>query len=321
MNSKEAQSYITSNNLAAKLEPILSKHRYAEIVMDVTYEIAGKKEQEFVISKFNKSIQKEDYLLAFSIQRYMIRKYLAKEYTGKFIRQMNIPKQKECAAMLNNKIWLECRMKKKQPDEEQCGLIKQIYGWEKKNTVFFYNSLICDMTNTEFTSMEQINNMQTTIDELYNNPKLTKDMVKALDLELQFRALNALDSIDPTGTASAKCYDRIKTIIDINDANWKSAYKLANLFLKHGDYNYSGKLMETYLNEPNLSEDYLFTYISLCGHTQARIMSNRFAKAAQMAATKNPERFCNLFKDSEKTSFQVLDNPFVKDTYCKTCKK
>jgi hypothetical protein len=91
------------------------------------------------------------------------------------------------------------------------------------------------------------------------------------------------------------------------------------LFLKHKDYEYSAKLLETYLNNKEVSADYLFTYMSVCTHSQARVMSNRFANAAERASKMDKEKFCKLFS-SGKATFQMMDNPFVKDSYCKACR-
>jgi hypothetical protein len=49
-------------------------------------------------------------------------------------------------------------------------------------------------------------------------------------------------------------------------------------------------------------------------------MSNKFARSLSKYASLNPTKYCKLF-DGDKLSFQVFDNPFVKEEYCKTCLK
>jgi hypothetical protein len=214
---------------------------------------------------------------------------------------------------------MEAYLKGKSPNEDQCKILEKIYNYDKKNTIFNYNRLVCTVVNTDFTSLEQINNMQSSVDELYNNPKLSKGIVDALNQELQFKILEASDSLDPSGNLALKCYDKIKGIVKIKEINWYNALQLAYLFLKHKDYEYSAKILELYLNNKDVSADYLFTYMSVCTHSQARVMSNRFANAAERASKMDKEKFCKLFF-SGRASFQMMDNPFVKDSYCKACR-
>ena len=65
------------NNLYEELEPILSKHRYAEIYMNVTYDIAGNKEQPFVLAMFNGAVKQKQLEKALSIQKYIFKKVVS----------------------------------------------------------------------------------------------------------------------------------------------------------------------------------------------------------------------------------------------------
>jgi len=319
MDPKQANEYIIKNNLLKQIEPVLSKHRYAEIVMVITYDITGPKEQFFVTTKFRRAVESDDPQEAFAIQNYIIKQVLAKKYSQDAIYDMVIPDGKVWAPLLSNKVVMEAYLKDKNPNEDQCKILEKIYNYDKKNTIYNYNRLICSVVNTDFTSVEQINNMQSNIDELYNNPKLTKEMVDAMNLELQFKILVAADSVDPTGNMALRCYDKVKAIVKIKETNWYNALQLSYLFLKHKDYEYAAKILETYLNNKDVSADYLFTYMSVCTHSQARVMSNRFANSAERASKLDREKFCKLFS-SGKASFQMMDNPFVKDSYCKACR-
>lgn len=319
LEPKQANDYIIKNNLLKQIEPILSKHRYAQIVMTVTYDITGSKEQFFVTTKFRRAVERDDPQEAFAIQNYIITKVLSKAYSENAIHDMVIPDGKAWAPLLSNKVVMEVYLKGKNPNEDQCKIFEKIYNYDKKNTIYNYNRLTCSVVNTDFTSVEQINNMQSSIDELYSNPKLTKTTVDPLNLELQFKILEAADSVDPSGNMALKCYDKVKTIVNFKEINWYNVLQLSYLFLKHKDYEYSAKMLEHYLNSNDVSADYLFTYMSVCTHSQARVMSNRFANAAERASKLDKEKFCKLFF-SGRASFQMMDNPFVKDSYCKACR-
>jgi hypothetical protein len=319
MDAKSANEYIIQKNLLKQIEPILAKHRYAEIVMDITYEIAGPKEQFFVTTKFRRAVEKEDVQEAFAIQKYIIKQVLLKNYSQNVISEMIIPDGKVWAPLLTNKVVMEVLLKEKNPNEDQCKILEKIYNYDKKNTIYIYNHLVCAVVNTDFTNVELINTMQSNIDELYNNPKLTKEMVDAMNLELQFKILFVADSLDKSGNLTLRCYDKVKSIVKIKETNWQNALQLSYLFLKHKDYDYAARILETYLNNKDVNAEYLFTYMSVCTHSQARVMSNRFANAAERASKLDRDRFCKLFSTG-KATFQMMDNPFVKDSYCKACR-
>lgn len=319
MTIQEANKYIISHHWVKELEPILSKHRYAEIVLDVTYDITGPKEQDYVLSKFNKAVKQPDVPLAFSIQKYIIRCVLMKKYTAKAVSDMIIPNERIFTLLINNKLVLDLMIREASPGEEDCKVLAGLLKNDPGNFNLYYNNLFCSLIHNDITNLNQLNEMQGKIDELYTNEKIPLSIIDALNLELQFRALRFLDSIDVPKEVLNKSFAKIKSIVKIEETGWENALQLATMFISHNDYEYSGTLLDTYL-EQDVSEDYLFTYLSLCSHSPSRIMSNKFSNAAKRAYQMNPRRFCNLFK-GDKFSVQVFDNPIIKELYCKNCNK
>ena len=79
-------------------------------------------------------------------------------------------------------------------------------------------------------------------------------------------------------------------------------------------------LMNPHDELDDIDEEFLFTYVSLCAMNPSKLMSNNFAKSLSKASEINPKRYCDLFK-GDKFSFQVFDNPFVKEHFCEACKQ
>jgi hypothetical protein len=131
--------------------------------------------------------------------------------------------------------------------------------------------------------------------------------------------MSSVDTTDSPNSLVTESLNRIKEIVNVEDANWQSSLKLAYIFIDHGDYDYSAKLLEPFIYEDKVYDELLFTYISLCSYSTYRMMSNRFVTAMQKAKAADPKRFCNLFK-GDKFSIQVLENTIVKEIYCKSCK-
>ncbi|HSH67953.1 MAG TPA: helix-turn-helix domain-containing protein [Bacteroidia bacterium] len=91
MSKEKAIQEINSKGLAKELEPFLAKERFAQIVMDVTYDIAGPKEERFCVSKFNQAIKKGDIKQAYKIQYFIGQQQKLKRYSYDLSEQMNIP--------------------------------------------------------------------------------------------------------------------------------------------------------------------------------------------------------------------------------------
>lgn len=324
----EIQDYIRTNKLHKKMEPILTNHRYAEITMEITYEIGGKKEEPYVISRFNKAIKENNLTRALAIQKYIFRKVMKREYSDKAVFDQEIPNKPEYAGLLMNKLWLsgllmnklwlEKFLKNDELNEDYCSRIDTLYQMSPENHYIRFNHMYCRVLNEVIDNDTKILAMQKDISELYATP-LKKATVDKLNLEYQFKVIALLDTLEEPHPLLLASLDTIRHIVGAKETNWQNALKLANLFIKHGDYEYAIKMLEPFINQKSVFEELVFTYIGLCTYTNYRIYTNNFAVAVEKALKLNQPRFCKLIKDKNLT-IQVLENPKVKKMYCETCK-
>ncbi|MBT4339992.1 MAG: hypothetical protein HOD63_15485 [Bacteroidetes bacterium] len=315
----QAKEYIVANNLLNQLEPILAKHRYAEIEMRVTYDIQGDKEQAFVLDKFNREISKDDIPFAFSIQKYIVDKVVQKIYNGDLGTNMDIPEAADKAPFLINKLFLEKIAVRNKLNDDYCDRIYQLHKYSPDNPFILYNKIYCDIHSSELTDKKEIADMQNLIDGLYN-VKLEKELVDMLNLDYQFRLIKINDTLKNPSPLVIKSFTKIKSIVHLDETSWQNSLELAQLFIKYKDYKFAVKLMEPFVEEDDIDEEFLFTYVSLCAMNPSKLMSNNFAKSLSKASEINPKRYCDLFK-GDKFSFQVFDNPFVKEHFCEACKQ
>jgi uncharacterized protein YkwD/outer membrane protein OmpA-like peptidoglycan-associated protein len=318
MSMENAKAYIASHNLLNQLEPILAKHRYAEIEMKVTYDILGEKEQAFVLDKFNREISKDDIPFAFSIQKYIVDKVVQKIYNGNLGTGMDIPENPENAPFLVNKLFLEKIALRNKLSDDYCERIYELHKYSPDNPYILYNKIYCDIQNKELVDKEEIADMQNLIDGLYN-VKLEKELVDMLNLDYQFRLIKVNDTLKKPTPLVVKAFTKIKSIVHLDETSWQNSLELAQLFIKYKDYKFAINLMEPFVEDEDVDEEFIFTYVSLCTMNPSKLMSNNFAKSLARASEMNPRRYCDLFK-GDKFSFQVFDNPFVKEHFCETCK-
>ena len=317
-NLESAREYIRTKNLYSELEPILSKHRYAKIEMMVSYNILGKNEEAFVVSRFNKAIKENNRILALSIQKYIFKQILNKKYSSEAVLKQEIPMEKDLAGLLMNKLWLEKFVKNSPLDVEFANRIEELYKLNSDNDYIAFNYLYSRVIVSEIGDEKQMKELQDKINKMYTR-SIPQSTIDALNLEYQFKIIKTLDTTETTHPKVIESLAMIKNIVKLEEASWQNALKLALMFMKQNDNAFALKLLEPFVEKPNFSEDFIFTYISLCTIYPTKMFSHKFEIAMQKAEELNHEKYCDLIK-SNKISLQIFENLKVKEYYCKTCK-
>lgn len=315
---QEAQDFIRQNKLSEKLEPILAKERYAEVEMKITYDINGPKEMPFVVSMFNKAVRKKDLPTALSIQKFIFKKVMNKQYEMQAVTGMDIPDLRENAGLLMNKLWLEKWIIKGDVNNELYEKIGRLTQLDPSNAYILYNYLFCEIQFSELGTEKLMNERQKLIDGLYSST-LGKPTVDNLNIEYQFKIIHYYDSLTTPHPKMIASLEKIKKIVNVSDANWQSSLKLAYIFIAQKDFDFAIKLIEPFIDEDQVFDELVFTYITLCTKTPQRLYSSLFVKAMEKASKLDPDRFCKLVNTTQ-LNFQVFDNTDVKEIYCNTCK-
>jgi hypothetical protein len=319
MTIHEVQNTIRDKKLNKKLEPILSNHRYADITMNITYEIDGDNEQAYVVKMFNDAIANYNKEEALAIQKYIFKKVVNGDYDAKAVSGMNIPESSSFAGILMNKVWLERYVSEDDINEACCEKITKLSQLDPGNDYIRFNNIYCSFLEKTLGSEENINLTQEKIDALYETT-LSKPTIDLLNLEFQFRIIDTLGSLDEKPDLLEESLTKIKEIVDLEESNWQNSLKLAYIFIRQNDYEFAAKLLEPFVEKDIVFEELVYLYLSLCSRSPERIYSNRFVSANKRAYKLNPERYCQLF-DGSKFSVQVLENTQVKKIYCEKCNK
>ncbi len=328
MDVKTIQDYITRNNLEKKMEPILQKHRYARVKMDITYKLDKDNEEKYVLNRFNKCIKENNLTQALAIQKYIFKKVVAKTFSKDAVIGQQIPEKPEYAGLLMNKLWLsgllmnklwlEKYVNKDELGEDYCNRIAQLYELAPENFYIRYNHYYCKILFDEFTNDKQMTDFQRDISSMYSSG-LKRRTVDLLNLEYQFRKIQILDTLDEPTPILLASLDTIKAISKLTETNWQNSLKLAYIFMGQKDYEFAAKLVEPYINKDNVFDELIFSYLGICSHLPHKYSSPKFTMAIKKAVELDPDRLCALYK-KKKLSIQSLENPAVKEVYCKTCK-
>lgn len=319
--AKELRLY---NRYAAKVldSAYLAPLRFMELRQSVTYYAdSPKNEETFAVWKFNNAVGNTKNLgFAKSIQDYIINQVEKGKFSSYSLDKLNIPFKKEYQTLLNNKLYAQY-FKSSKLTPEMAQQMTKIFNLNTNNQLLLYNTTLCDVLSAKIQSTADIPKTQASIDRLYSIPTIPTNRVNSMNMEYQFKVVNYLDTMPVTTETTAllnATYQKIKEIRNTKMDSWKNAFKLASYFNKRHDYIYSLSLMTPFLDDNTISEDFIFSYVSLAAHRDDTYLSPLFAEALKIAADKNTPRLCGLIDRLPST---ILENEAAKKIICKSCNR
>lgn len=321
MGKKKAIQKINSDKkLLQELEPILAKERFAQIIMDVTYDISGNKEQKYSYAMFKKSVKSNDTAQAIKIMEYIYNNIKNNKYPRELLDTLTLPITKENIPYTNNLVYYRYQLNNSLKDED-AEILKKNYELDNTNPVLQYNAIFAKIkTDTTIGNKDIQAKIQNEIDNL-NKTNLDKQLINNLNAEWQFKLIDYYDTIPNSEAQIEACLNKIKTFYNINETSWQNTVKLANIFAQAKMYLEATNLLEPLLTSKDVNEKIVFNYISIASHLPEKFYSRYFAKAIQLAKKYNPDRFCNLF-GKPYLSFQILENPTIKKEFINSnCQK
>lgn len=318
MTKKDAIKNINSKpSLREELEPYLAKQRFAQVILDVTYDISGEKEQKFCQVQFNKAVKQGSTKQALKIMDFIHHKATIGKYTESVWDELVIAEEAKNSGFLMNKVYYDYLNSGKLVDEDHYRQVKKINSLDPSNATVLHNLLFCrvklDSNVTDKTVQTEI---QSGIDALYKT-KLNKKYIDVLNIEWQFRLLDALDTIEGSEEQRSVIIEKIKSFYNFKEGSWQNALKLANAFSRAKDYLFACSVLEPFLNSADIDPKLVFSYIAIASHVPEKFFSRKFSDALALAQKLDKLKYCKLFGEPYMT-FQVLDNPKIKQTFRET---
>ena len=319
LSRADLKAKLRNPKIAKSLEPILKNHRKAHITMYATYDISEKYEQGFVVSKFNKSMAKGDYPMAFAIQKFIMKRVEEGKYKKDLIDSMMIPYKGSMLPFLTNKYYMLSFYDGGLSSENQ-KMVIDLFKFDNKYLIAEFNALCCTVLDVEITATSQVIPIQVKIEKFYSTPigKTYRAKVDALNMTFQYKVLDFInESETPDEELMASIYEKIKQIALPTITTWQKAYEVASTFIDYADYEFARKTMDPYISDPSVSEDFIFTYLNLYSIDEKTYTSKKFETACKLASEKNKTRFCNEVKTY---SVLIRENLAVKNLICSDCK-
>lgn len=321
LSKNEIKTKLENKQLSAELEPYLRKHRKAILHISLEKQVKYLEEDTAKLHKlFDELLTKNNIKEAIKVEQVIFDKIREHKIPGNFIKDLEIPQKAEFGMLLNNKAVFHYR----QADNDlttTIALFKRLLELMPGNTRLRYN--LCALQLQSWIAGDTSVNAAKIKNEILSLEKagIPTPLIKRLMInyhiilsEYQQRERNYAEK-DKTVRYIYNNY----AALNLSD---KDALSLSQYFVAYHKYDWAEKLLAKYAIKIDVEEDLLFYYINLT-IAQPKMTAAKSYRAIMLNAINlNKERFCNIFRPFGKggISFQLLDNEYLKKTWCENCK-
>jgi hypothetical protein len=309
-----------ASSLAQKIEPILKNHRKAVIKLELTrkdyYESIN---EEGLIEAFNTSIKTNDLLEASRIQNTLYNRLKYFEVSPDILDKLQIPAQLNYVQFLNNRSAFRYQL-----DERRILISKdeleQIKKLDPNNKRVNYNLVAIKFKMWRFKLTEineadfitEINNLKSfgVEENLIERMRINFHIVKSeRDMEKK-----DYDSKDESVEFIYDTYDDLA----LSDVDY---FSLAQFLAYYSKIEWASQLLKHKVRSVNVDEDLLFYYLNLTLINKDLTKTDDYRTVMLNASTMNKLRYCSLFNAIEKNgvTFQLLEDIYLRDSYCDIC--
>jgi hypothetical protein len=307
--------------LSKEMEPIFKNHRKAIIEMELEKKDKYRDESaNMLLTKFNDAITVERLEEAKEIQNSIFEKLRIKEVSPTILDKMDIPVEVKFAKILNKNSAYKYIL-----DFKQALIVyNELLNLEKlvpKDSNVKYNILAVKIKLWRFNAIDIDETALKNEINALKNYGISNSLVSRMMVNYHIiKAENLMRERDYVN--KDKSVEYIKNNyknFSLSDYDYLS---LAQFFSYYGNTKMAVDLLESIARSIVIDEDLLFYYLNLTLIDQQLTRDPNYRTIMLNAINMNKERFCKLFNSIENggVTFQLLDDKYLRDTYCENCK-
>ncbi|PCH69809.1 MAG: hypothetical protein COC01_00470 [Bacteroidetes bacterium] len=320
LSKQEIKKKLQDKKILDGLEPILSKHRKAILILDLDKKsLYAQYDPMKLLSIFEKSIEEKNLDKALEIQHAIFARMRDHTAPEDLLDKIEIPKQVQYGSLLLNQSAYAYETTKKSHyatllEFQELDIILPQNGHLK------YNIVVLKLKCWLFA-------------ELIVDPIMFKKEIQALKTygiptKLIRRLMLNYHIIYGEYLMAQKKYKEKDMAVKYINTNYRKVglqgedlVRLAQYFSSYAKYEWGIKVLAPHISRIDVEENLIFYYINLTIYDPAIIKRASYRKTLINAASINKERFCKIFDSSEKggISFQLLNSDYLKASYCENC--
>lgn len=320
LSKKEIKQKVVGT-ISKDLEKYLQNHRKAVIILDLEKKDKYKNmSKEKLVNTFNDLILKENIKEALVVQNSIFEK-LKDENSPELLKKLNVPRQLKFIPILNKnsifKYLLNISYAKIAFDE-----LEKLEKLDPKNKRIKYNLVVTKFIiwRNNWVSINQENFRS----EIKNLKKfgITQNLIDRM--MVNFHIVKAEKNMkernyDAKDTSVEFIIDTYENF-NLSNFDYLSLAQFLSFYANTDEATY---LLEDKVKSITVDEDLLFYYLNLTLIDDYAVETQNYRTIMLNAIEMNKERFCKLFNSSKNkgVTFQLLDNKYLKATYCENCSK
>ncbi|MFA0960485.1 hypothetical protein AB9P05_01635 [Roseivirga sp. BDSF3-8] len=319
-SKEEVKEELQKPGVLNDLEPALSTHRKALIELKLQKKFSEAENDPVMLKKFfDQSIKEKNVEEALYIQNIVYELIKDEKLPGEFLDKLEVPKTTQYGSLLNNQ-WVFRYELNGEDVYEHIKAFERLNELMPDNRKVLYN--LTALKLKAWTQGELITNKREIEGLLDKLQRL--DLHESLLIRLITNYKIILVSQYDAGMNYSKKRATLKDIsmayydLELSDADLVS---LAKFLSRNAAYDWARNILEERAYDVGASEDLIFFYLNLTIGNPAMRENIAYRTLLLNAIEKNTLRFCEMFRSRHVggVSFQLLDNDYLKTTYCESC--
>ncbi len=320
LSKSEIKESLKEKKILKQLEPYLSKHRKAILIIDLekkSKQLISTPEQ--ILDEFEKAISNKNIEEAIKIQKSIFSKIIDNKLPSSILKSIEIPKKKEFSLLLNNQAAYKYMIDEADlySSYSEFLLLQDLFPMDGH---IKYN--ICALKfriwvlGKELIDPKKFKLEITKLKSYGITPKLVNRML--VNYNIIMCEYYMLKGDYKNKDKSLKYIYSKYRYLDNKDEDILS---IAQYFVSFAKYDWAIKILEPKVKKIDANEDLLFYYLNLTIADTKQIKNMSYRAIMLNAINMNKQRFCKMFSsiNSGGISFQLLGNDFIKKTYCENC--
>lgn len=304
--------------LLAQLEPLLAKHRKAEIEVFLEKRFTvEERDPDRLRSYFNHSIQNKDLDQALYLQQVIFTLIDDQIVSPDILEDLEIPPASKFGPLLNS---MAIREVAPMSVLEAVSTFRQLHRMIPESEMITYNLAALKLSSLSYSvDLKSIIEIERHIRHLEKrdfNPKL----IARLRLNLNMLLANHYD-LHRQYKKKNRVIKEIRWLYSRTDLSDADRVRLAKFLANYSAFRWAREVLEPRIHEIDASEDLLYYYIRLTFSNSRKHRDRAYQSLLTTAIHKNRERFCGLFlpKSLGGYTFQMLGSSGLKARYCEHC--
>ncbi|WP_027137880.1 OmpA family protein [Gaetbulibacter saemankumensis] len=306
--------------LSREMEPIFKNHRKAVIELELEKKDKYSTDsEEELLAKFNASVAKENLVEANDIQNSIFERFYISEGFPEYSQKMSLPKQGKYVNMLNKNSVYKFML-----DFRQAVIVyHELLELEKiapNNPAINYNIVAIKLNLWRYNAVEVTENMLVNEIKALRNYGIDSDLISRMLVNYHIiKAENLMKTRDYTDKDKSVAFVRNNYHkFKLSDFDYLS---LAQFFSYYGTVAMAAESLEEKARSIDINENLLFYYLNLTLINKELTNDDDYRTIMFNAININKQRFCQLFNSNEDggITFQLLDDKYLRKTYCESC--